>query len=156
MDLAPGRDQVAIVRFDSAAEVVQQLSSDRESVAAAISGLQVRQGTHIDKGLRAALRELQSDRRNPANTAVAVLLTDGIHNGEPGAELAAAQDVREAGIRLYTIGLGADVDETALETMAGDSRRYYFAPDSSELASIYGEIAHDIACPAEQFWPVRR
>ena len=42
---------------------------------------------------------------------------------------------------MYTIGLGADVDEATLRTIAGDDERYYFAPDSGDLARIYGEIA---------------
>ena len=62
------------------------------------------------------------------------------------------QDARQARIRLYTIGRGTDVDESALVEMAGDRRRYYFAPDSRDLERIYGEIAYDIACPREGFW----
>lgn len=155
MDLADGRDQVSIVRFDSESEVSLQLTADRVAVVEAIRGLRVRTGTHVDKGLRNALGELRSERREPANTAVAVLLTDGIHNGAPGADLQKAQEVRDAGIRLYTIGLGADVDGSALEAMAGDKHRYYQAPDSGDLAAIYGEIARDIACPADRLWPRR-
>jgi uncharacterized protein YegL len=152
MDLAEGRDQVAIVRFDAESEVAEALTSDRTAIEVAVRGLQVRQGTRIDKGLLDALAELRSERRSPVNTAVAVLLTDGIHNGEPGAELAAAREVRDAGIRLYTIGLGADVDGAALAEMAGDARRYYFAPNSGDLARIYGEIARDLMCPDVDLW----
>jgi len=155
MDLSPDRDQVAIVRFDAESEVVQPLSIDHEAIASAVRGLCVRRGTHVDAGLLAALHELQSQRRNVANGSVAVLLTDGVHNGKPGADLTAARRLREAGIRLYTIGLGADVDEEALQAMAGDRRRYFFAPDSGQLAAIYGEIAHAVACPSERFWPPR-
>jgi hypothetical protein len=39
--------------------------------------------------------------------------------------------------------------------MAGDPARYYHAPDSADLARIYGEIARDIQCPAEDFWAGR-
>jgi hypothetical protein len=81
-----------------------------------------------------------------------VLLTDGLQTGTPGEELRAAAEVRQAGIRLYTIGLGADVDEAALKTMAGDDSRYYHAPDSADLASIYEEIAQDLMCPGKELW----
>jgi len=157
MDLAPGRDQVAVVRFDTEAEVVQALSGDRGLIEQAVARLEVRQGTHIDKGLRGALGELQSPRRNLHNLAVAILLTDGVHTGEPGADLIAAGEVRAAGVRLYTIGLGADADGATLREMAGDDARYHFAPDSADLARIYGEIASDILCPAPPvgFWPGR-
>jgi Mg-chelatase subunit ChlD len=83
MDLASGRDQVTVVRFDTTAEVVQQLTSDRAALMAAIEGLSSRQGTHIDAGLRGALTELQSSQRSPSNKRVIVLLTDGIQTGTP-------------------------------------------------------------------------
>ncbi len=152
MDLAPGRDQVAVVRFDTDAQVVSELTGDRAAVVDGIRSLETHRGTHIDLGLLTALDELRSQRRIADNTSVMVLLTDGIHTGTAGAEVAAAAQVREARVRLYTIGLGADVDEPTLREMAGDPARYYFAPDSSHLARIYGEVARDIDCPAERFW----
>jgi hypothetical protein len=65
---------------------------------------------------------------------------------------AASAEVRDAGVRLYAIGLGADVDEAALKTMAGDDEHYYHAPDSADLASIYEEIAQDLMCPGVELW----
>jgi Mg-chelatase subunit ChlD len=155
MDLAAGHDQVTVVRFDAEAGVVSRLSNDKAAVERAIRSLETRRGTHIDRGLHEALAELQSRRRIEGNTPVMVLLTDGIHTGTPGAELLAAREVRDAPIRLYTIGLGFDVDESTLIEMAGDKSRYFFAPTSSHLTTIYSEVARDIDCPAEEFWGKR-
>jgi hypothetical protein len=126
-------------------------------IEAAIRNLTSRSGTHIDKGLRTALAELQSPRHLERNMSVMILLTDGVQTGTPGEELRAAAEVRAAGVRLYTIGLGADVDAATLREMAGDDARYHFAPDSADLARIYAEIASDILCPAPAggFWPGR-
>jgi Mg-chelatase subunit ChlD len=155
MDLAPGRDQVAVVRFDAEAEVACQLTTARAVIEAATRNLTSRSGTHIDKGLRTALAELQSPRHLERNTSVMILLTDGVQTGTPGEELRAAAEVRSAGVRLYTVGLGADVHAATLREMAGDAARYHFAPDSADLARIYAEIASDITCPAPAggFWP---
>ena len=152
IDLEPGRSQVAVVRYDREAEVVQVLTRSRTLVEAALRGLKVRSGTHIDKGLRAALVEVQSSRHLDRNLPVMILLTDGIQTGTPGEELRAAADVRDAGVRLYTIGLGSDVDENNLRTLAGEDSRYYYAPDSADLARIYGEIAQDLMCPGVDLW----
>jgi Ca-activated chloride channel family protein len=149
IDLEPGRGQVAVVRFDREAEVVRELTRSRTSIEAAIRDLHVRSGTHIDEGLRAALGELRSQRHIERNTQVLVLLTDGVQTGTPGADLRAAAEVRDAGVRVYAIGLGADVDEGALRSIAGTEERYYFAPDSSDLERIYGEIARDLMCPGQ-------
>jgi Ca-activated chloride channel family protein len=157
MDLAPGRDQVAVVRYDREAEVTCELSHARAVLEAGIRALAPRNWTHIDAGLRTALAELQSPRHLERNMSVMILLTDGIQTGTPGEELRAAAEVRAAGVRLYTIGLGADVDAAALREMAGDASRYRFAPGSADLARIYAEIASDIQCPAPSggFWPGR-
>ena len=152
IDLAPGRSQVSVVRCDREAEVMRELTCSRPLVEAAIRSLHVRSGTHIDKGLRAALAELQSTRHLERNEQVVVLLTDGIQTGTPGQELQAAAEVRAAGVRLYAIGLGEDVDEATLRAMAGADERYYFAPDSGDLARIYGEIAVDLMCPGVDLW----
>ena len=155
MDLAPGRDQVTVVRYDAEAEVACPLMNARAVIEAAIRNLTSRSGTHIDAGLRTALAELQSPRHLERNMSVMILLTDGVQTGTPGEELRAAAEVRAAGVRLYTIGLGADADGAALQEMAGDGARYHFAPDSADLARIYAEIASDILCPAPPggFWP---
>jgi uncharacterized protein YegL len=151
MGLAAGGDQVAVVRFDTSAEVLQPLTHDPSLAVAALGRLVPRQGTHIDEGLRAALAELTSTRRRAANLPVAVLLTDGIHAGAPGADVAAATALRGAGVRLYAIGLGADVDAASLEAMAPG--RVLLAPDSSALGRVYSEVARDITCPDEALWP---
>lgn len=78
---------------------------------------------------------------------VMVLLTDGIQTGTPGEELRAAAEIHAAGVRPYAIGLRADVDEATMSAIASADERYYFAPDSGDLASIYGEIAVDLTCP---------
>lgn len=152
IDLEPGRGQVALVRFDREAEVVRELTRSRALIEAAVRSLHVRSGTDIDKGLRAALGELQSPRHLERNAQVLILLTDGVQTGTPGEELRAAAEVRDAGVRVYTIGLGADVDEATLQTIAGADDRYYFAPDSSDLACIYSEIARDLMCPGVELW----
>ena len=68
----------------------------------------------------------------------------------------AAAELRRAGVRLYAIGLGSDADETALRAMAGETSRYFYAPDLSDLAQIYSEIARDFVCPGVELWGQRR
>lgn len=152
VDLEPGRSQVAVVRFDHDAELVRRLTRDRALVSGSIQGLEVRSGTRIDEGLLFALDELRSPRRARQNVPVIILLTDGVHNGVPGAEMRAAAEVRAAGVRFYAIGLGADVDAAKLNEMVGDEGRYYFAPNAGDLEKIYADIAADLVCPGREHW----
>jgi hypothetical protein len=83
---------------------------------------------------------------------VIVLLTDGIQYEEPETALAVAAEARAAGVSIYAIGLGADVDGEYLKQIAGTPSRYYYAPSEGELEGIYREIARVIPCPPERFW----
>jgi uncharacterized protein YegL len=152
VDLAPGRSQVAVIRYDRDAEVVCELTNVWSAIEAGVRDLQVRSWTHIDKGLRAALAEIKSPRHLERNQPVILLLTDGVQTGTPGEELRAAAEVRAAGVRLYTIGLGADVDEDSLKAMTGNYRQYFHTADSDDLARIYGDIATDLMCPGKDLW----
>lgn len=153
MDLAAGRDQVAIVRFDETAELSQALTQERAHVEAAIRALGPRPGTRIDRGLARAFEELRSERRMAANQPVIVLLTDGKQTGDPEPVRRIAAEIRAAGVLIYTIGLGAEADEALMVEVAGAAARYHHAPDSAELRAIYADVARDILCPSEQHWP---
>jgi hypothetical protein len=153
MDLAAGQDRVAVLRFDSSAELLQGLTRDRARVEAAIRGLGTREGTYMDRGLAAAGAELSGAGQDPDKERVVILLTDGQQTGGPAAALAEAAALRAAGVGLYTIGLGPDVDGSTLVAMAGLPGRYRHVPDSAELAAIYAEVAGEIQCPAASLWP---
>lgn len=49
------------------------------------------------------------------------------------------------GIRIYTVGLGAGANAAELQAYATETNgKYYFAPTSSQLATIYQQIAGDL------------
>ncbi len=66
--------------------------------------------------------------------------------------MARAGAAKAAGLALFTIGLGADVEAEALAAMAGRPDWYYPAPDGEVLAEIYRLIAVALPCPAGAFW----
>jgi hypothetical protein len=102
--------------------------------------------------LRLALDELGSTRRIATNQPIIVLLTDGVQYEEPQTAQAVALEVRTAGVSIYAIGLGADVDAAFLHALAGAPSRYYFAPTEGDLEAIYRQIARTIPCPPQRFW----
>ena len=147
MAQGPG-DQVAVVVFDAEARVLAPLGSDAAAVEQALSRLPRGEGTAIDAGLRRALAEITGPARRPANEAAILLLTDGIPTRSTFASVReSAREVREAGIQLFAVGLGADVDADLLRELAGDARRYVAAPRAEDLESIYRRLARLIPCP---------
>jgi hypothetical protein len=64
---------------------------------------------------------------------------------------AAANAAKAAGMPIYTIGLGQDVDQALLTDIASKPEWHFFEPDTSDLAEIYGQIAYSIPC--KPMWP---
>jgi Mg-chelatase subunit ChlD len=99
-----------------------------------------------------------SDARIAGNTPVLVVMTDGRPSQVPYAEdgtvettdRRAAQGARDAGITVFTIGLGApeDINDALLKECASGADRYYYAPNGEDLATIYAQIAYSFGCPS--------
>jgi len=148
VNLTPGFDQVGVVDFASDARVVQGLTGDRARLEGAVSGLATRNGTRIDLGLEAAIGLLTGPDARSSAGKVIVLLSDGRQTGGPASALAAGEVARGQGMTVYTIGFGADADAPTLSAIAGDSARYFFAPEPAQLESVYRAIAASIpGCP---------
>ena len=159
-------DQSALVSYASTAFLDKGLSdnhtSDAASTEAAVNALVAVGGTNIGDAIDFANQELGSSRINPQAVKVAILLTDGratcpvIYPGFPecgyiedAGDIAYAEakatEAALAEIKIFTIGLGSDVNETMLQNIAATtSAGYYFAPDGSALKGIYDEISQEL------------
>jgi Mg-chelatase subunit ChlD len=174
MDFTPdadGRhDRVAVMGFNAAAWTQQSLTNDKGAVAAALAALPSRQaeGTRLDLAFQRGAEALAL--RIAGSTPVVILLTDGLPSQVPPAEdgsvattvLRAAQAAKDAGVTVYTIGVGlpADIDAELLTAAATSGRHYYFTPDPEALAGIYEQIAYTFGCPKDRHdwgkpWPPR-
>jgi Mg-chelatase subunit ChlD len=141
------RDAAAIVFFHTDADVLQPLTRDRTALESALDRLPQHPGTRIDRGLAAAAVAMGGPGRHAENLPVVIVLTDGRPSGVSGADvLRAADRLKSAGIVLYVIGLGADVDPVLLSEMASDKASYFFAPDAEALRTIYTRIARELPC----------
>ncbi len=145
LDMPPSK--AGVVAFNAEASVVQALTADRPAALAALDNLPRGEGTRIDKGLRAAVDLLARPERDPSHAPVVVLLTDGRQEGAADQEaLNAGAAARRAGVTVFTIGFGADIDPSMLQRLAGNPDRFYSAPTIQDLARIYQAIAGVLPC----------
>jgi len=152
LDLAGG-DQAAIIQFNSDSSLLTGLTRREADLQRALASITVARQTRIHLGISKARTELTGPRHRPTNSAAMVVLTDGRNNPEPVAEAEReAALARADNIRVFTIGLGTEVEAEALARMATTATDYFFAPDGEDLISIYRRVAHAIPCPPEQFW----
>lgn len=145
-------DQVAIISFNETATLEHRLSGDGATLRTAIDRITSAPGTRIDRGLAVGANELGSVRHRADRTAAMVLLTDGVQYEEPERALEVAAAARSAGVVLYAIGLGPDVDDGFMIEVADSRSRYFFAPTASDLEGIYEQVAKSIPCPPSTYW----
>ena len=118
IDLVDPDDRVAIVSFNKEATLHAPLTNDAAQLGAALDAITAEVGTRIDLGLVAGDRAL--DARRATALPVLILLTDGLQNAPPGdAPVVTAADALKVGNAVvYTIGLGATIDQTLLRQVA--------------------------------------
>jgi hypothetical protein len=120
--LDSSKDRVGLVSYSDSANLNQGLTSNFAAVKSAIDGVVSTSGyTNIGAAINTANQELTTNGRSQV-VLVEILLTDGLPNrpyggtsanfNEASAEYARgfAQAAHDAGITLYTIGLGSSND----------------------------------------------
>ena len=134
-------NRVGIVRFNGTATLTRSLNTNKQPAISSVSGFRASGGTNMTSALNTAKTELTRD--NPATRKVAILITDGIPNN-PTLTSSAATTLKNAGVELFTIGLGTKVKTTFLTNLASEPDNYYAAPTASDIDEIYGSISETI------------
>lgn len=147
------KDRVAVVTFATDAELKVQLSSDLTTTATTISQLTIkpeeeRGSTNSGEAFKLALAEFNSDRHNEDARKVLILLTDGLTNApEPEPETYALTQVEalvDNNTQIYAIGLGADINQAFLQTIATDPNKMFTTLSPKQIDQIYRNITEDI------------
>ena len=149
-------DQAAIIAFNADAHVLQGLTSDRRLLDEALGRIETASTTRLDLAVAAGRAVLTGPEHRSDNATALVLLTDGRANPiGPEVAVARAGEAKAAGITVFTIGLGEDLDVAALGAIASEPGYFYHAPDAADLAAIYRAIAVELPCPGREFWAGR-
>ena len=155
-------DRMGIVVFAGESYTQCPLTTDRATLINLMKELQtglIDDGTAIGNGLATAVARLTD---SDAKSRVVILLTDGENNSGEIAPETAAEIASTYGVRVYTIGVGANgnapypvmtpwgiemqnlpvqLDEDLLRSIASiTGGRYFRATDNTKLAEIYSEI----------------
>ncbi len=156
-------DRVGLILFGSSAHLQAPLTFDRPTVSRLLEEAQIGfagRNTAIGDALAIAVKRL---RDRPEGSRVLILMTDGANTAGEIPPREAADLAARSGLRIYTIGIGAesmelpgllggmfgsrrinpsaDLDEDTLSYIATTSGgRYFRARDRQELESIYAEL----------------
>lgn len=155
-------DRMGIVVFAGESYTQCPLTTDRATLINLMKEVQtglIEDGTAIGNGLATAVARMKD---SDAKSRVVILLTDGVNNSGEIAPGTAAEIARTYGVRVYTIGVGAngmapypvmtpwgvevqqmnvEIDEKLLQEIAElTGGRYFRATDNTKLSEIYSEI----------------
>ena len=155
-------DRMGIVVFAGESYTQCPLTTDRATLINLMKEIQtglIEDGTAIGNGLATAVARMQG---SDAKSRVVILLTDGVNNRGEITPQTAADIAKTYGIRVYTIGVGAngtapypvitpwgvqmqdvevEIDEDLLKGIAETTGgRYFRATDNTKLSEIYSEI----------------
>ncbi len=155
-------DRIGIVVFAGESYTQCPLTTDRATLINLMKEVQtdlIEDGTAIGNGLATAVARMKD---SDAKSRVVILLTDGVNNRGEISPQTAAEIAKTYGIRVYTIGVGAngtapypvmtpwgvqvqdvqvEIDEALLQDIAdATGGRYFRATDNTKLAEIYSEI----------------
>ncbi len=150
-------DRLGLILFGDQAYLQAPLTLDRNTVLTLLDEAQIGlagQQTAIGDAIGLAIKRLRDE---PEGNRVLILLTDGASNSGTVSPLKAADLAAQEGVRIYTIGVGADesssglfgmlqggnndLDEAALKAIAQKTGGAYFrASDVASLKKIYGLI----------------
>ncbi len=156
-------DRIGLVAFAGAPYLVSPLTLDHDWLQQNLERVKlgtVEDGTAIGSAIASSVNRL---RDQPSKSKIVVLLTDGVSNtGKVSPEIA-AEAAKALGVKIYTIGAGAegeapvpvtdqfgrsrlvmakvDVDEETLTKIAQETGGKFFrATDTNSLEQIYAEI----------------
>jgi len=152
-------DRVGLIVFGSQAYVQTPLTFDRDTVKAMLRETEIGlagQETAIGDAIGLAVKRL---KEQPAGSRVLVLLTDGANTAGEVSPTQASALAKEQGIRIYSIGVGADrmevpsffgtqtvnpsrdLDEDTLRHLAQSTGGLYMrAKDMAGLTRVYEEL----------------
>lgn len=155
-------DRIGIVVFAGESYTQAPLTTDRPTLINLMKEIEtglIDDGTAIGNGLATAVARMKD---SDAKSRVVILLTDGVNNAGEITPLMAAEIAKTYGVRVYTIGVGAEglapypvmgpwgvelqqipveIDEQLLKDIAETTGGQYFrATDNTKLLEIYGEI----------------
>lgn len=141
--------------FATTGTLDRHLTGDGTAVKAAIDALVNAGFTNLKEGIELATGEVDNghEHERPATPDFMVIITDGRPNRPNGNEAldktaaeAAADAAKAAGVEIYVVGVGSDVDADFLRNDIASGADHYFS--AADFASLEAELAKLAECPA--------
>jgi Ca-activated chloride channel family protein len=135
------KDRAAVVTFNDHPNLTVKFTSDVPTLAGGLAGLRAERGTALYDSVIFTLYYFTGIKGQRA----LLLLSDGKDEGSRFTFDDALDYARRAGVTIYSIGLGDDVDKRKLTRLSEETGgRAFFLKNADELKGIYASIEQEL------------
>jgi len=135
------KDRASIITFNDRPNLAVKFTKDLTTLAGGLAGLKAERGTALYDTIIFSLFYFNGVKGQRA----LLLLSDGKDEGSRFSFEDAQDYARRAGVTIYAIGLGDDVDRKKLEKISEETGgRAFFVQHTSELDVIYQNIETEL------------
>ncbi len=121
----------------------QGLTSNKDALISALKDdILGNGGTNIHYGIENAKEELLNNAKN--DEKVMIVLTDGQNDAGSDIVIDKAVEAKNAGIKIFTIGLTNFANQEMLRDVASKPEYFYYTPDASKIDSAYESTVKEI------------
>lgn len=135
------KDRAAIVTFNDRPNLSVKFTKDLTTLAGGLAGLKAERGTALYDSIIFSLFYFNGVKGQRA----VLLLSDGKDEGSRFSYEDALDYARRAGVTIYSIGLGEDIDRKKLEKISEETGgRAFFVQGPTQLDAIYHTIEEEL------------
>ena len=141
-----------MITFNDHPTLAVKFTRDIKALAGGLAGLKAERGTALYDSLIFSFYTFNGLKGRRA----LLLLSDGKDEGSRFSFEEALEFARRAGVTVYAIGLGDDVDKRKLASISEETGgRAFFPREAGELAGIYAAIQEELRSQVADRLPVR-
>ncbi len=135
------KDRAAVITFNDHPQLAVKFTKDVNTLAAGLAGLKAERGTALYDTIVFALFYFNGVKGQRA----ILLLSDGKDEGSRFGWEEALDYARRAGVAIYPIGLGPQVEKSKLKKLADETGgRAFFLEDAAGLTPVYAAIEEEL------------
>jgi Ca-activated chloride channel family protein len=135
------KDRASVITFNDHPNLTVKFTNDVPTLAGGLAGLKAERGTALYDSIIFTLYYFTGIKGQRA----LVLISDGRDEGSRFTWEDALDYARRAGVTIYSIGLGDDVDKRKMSKLAEETGgRSFFLKNVDELAGIYASVEQEL------------
>ena len=135
------KDRATLLTFNDRPNLAVKFTNDVTTLSGGLAGLKAERGTSLYDSVVFGLHYFNGIKGQRA----ILVLSDGKDESSKFSYEDTLDYARRAGVTIYTIGLGGEIDKKKLGKLAEDTGgRSFFVADASQLVPIYAEIQAEL------------